>query len=273
MMKKLYYAFLFLTCFVSAQDLMLKGVIDFTVPSGGSDGKALHLYVVNDIADLSLYGIGVANNGGGTDGQEYTFPVMAASAGDHIFLPRSIAAMTSYFESLNHFQIVIESTVASQNGDDAIELFFNGEVIETFGDIDCQATADVPCPNYEFHEDAWAYKEDGVWIFAEAQCTDDSLTSSDSNCPYPFLDPALSNENFDSQSFSMYPNPVNGGQVSIQSFFEGEKNIQVFDMNGRNVLSLQTVADNFDVSTLKTGFYLVQLTANNQKVVAKLAVN
>jgi len=50
-------------------DLMLQGIIDFSVPSAGSDGKALHLVANSDIADLSTYGIGVANNGGGTDGQ------------------------------------------------------------------------------------------------------------------------------------------------------------------------------------------------------------
>jgi hypothetical protein len=61
-----------------------------TVPSGGNDGKALHVIAnVNDIANLSLYGIGVANNGGGTDGQEYTFPAVSVSAGDNIMVARS----------------------------------------------------------------------------------------------------------------------------------------------------------------------------------------
>ena len=51
---------------INAQDLVLQGIIDFDVPSAGSDGKAIHVLVVNDIDNLSLYGIGVANNGGGT---------------------------------------------------------------------------------------------------------------------------------------------------------------------------------------------------------------
>ena len=41
--------------------MMLQGIIDFTVPEGGSDGKAIHLYVNEDISDLAQYGIGVAN--------------------------------------------------------------------------------------------------------------------------------------------------------------------------------------------------------------------
>ena len=49
-----------------------------------------------DIADLAQYGIGVANNGGGTDGQEYTFPEGSATAGQHILIARSLEAMESY---------------------------------------------------------------------------------------------------------------------------------------------------------------------------------
>ena len=272
-MKKLYYSIFFLSCLVSAQDLVLKGIIDFTVPEGGSNGKALHLQAVNDIADLSLYGIGIANNGGGTDGVEFTFPVISANAGDHIFLPRSITAMTAYFESLDHFQIVIEDGIATQNGDDAVELFFNGEVIETFGDIDCQpATAD-DCPGFPNYEDAWAYKETDTWFFADAQCTDDSTTSASSNCPYPFLDPALSNSVFDAQSFAVYPNPTNSSVVNFNSNLVGEKNIQIFDMNGRLVLNTVTNENAINIQSLNRGFYLIQMTIDNQTKVTKLAVN
>ena len=40
--------------------------------------KGLVFYAHNDIA---VYGAGVANNGGGTDGQEYTFPAQSMSNG------------------------------------------------------------------------------------------------------------------------------------------------------------------------------------------------
>ena len=43
-----------------------------------------------DIADLSNYGIGVANNGGGTDGEEYVLPEGSAVAGQHILIARSL---------------------------------------------------------------------------------------------------------------------------------------------------------------------------------------
>ena len=47
----------------NASDLVISGVIDG--PLTGGIPKAVELYVVNDIADLSVYGIGTANNGGG----------------------------------------------------------------------------------------------------------------------------------------------------------------------------------------------------------------
>ena len=56
---------------------MILGIVD---PDGGDEpggtgstnyaARAVELYVINDIPDLSKYGVGVANNGGGTDGIE-----------------------------------------------------------------------------------------------------------------------------------------------------------------------------------------------------------
>ena len=141
-------------CSVTAEDgmMVLQGIIDFTVPSGGSDGKALHVLVTEDIADLTNYGIGVANNGGGTDGQEYTFPEGSATAGQHILIARSLEAMESY--GMTGFDHVLEaSSSISQNGDDAIELFFYSEVIDIFGDTDTDGTGQI-----------WEYQE--VWSYA-----------------------------------------------------------------------------------------------------------
>nr|WP_269519637.1 hypothetical protein [Alteromonas sp. BMJM2] len=52
-----------------ANDIVISGVIDGPLSSGVP--KAVQLYVINDVADLSEYGIGSANNGGGSDGEEY----------------------------------------------------------------------------------------------------------------------------------------------------------------------------------------------------------
>ena len=165
--------------------MMLQGIIDFTVPSGGSDGKAIHLYVNEDIADLAQYGIGVANNGGGTDGQEYTFPTAAPTAGQHILVVRSVEAMDAYMNASAIFDHVFvdDSGDITQNGDDAIELYFLGGVVEVFGDVDVDGTGEA----WEYL-DSWAYKVNGEWTYGGVNCTDGSTTSCDSGCPYPFAD-------------------------------------------------------------------------------------
>ena len=173
-----------------SSDLVLTGIIDFTVPSGGSNGKAIHLTATDTISDLSIYGIGVANNGGGTDGQEYTFDPISILPGEDILVARSISAMTSYFDTcFIEFEHVLQANGnISQNGDDAIELFMSGSVVETFGYINASGLGQ--CWQYT---DSWAYKDTssldtcagGNWIFGGVDCTDGSTTSYSSNCPYP----------------------------------------------------------------------------------------
>ena len=57
-----------------AQDLVITGVVDG--PLTGGTPKAIEFCALNDIPDLSAYGFGSANNGGGSDGEEFTFPAV-----------------------------------------------------------------------------------------------------------------------------------------------------------------------------------------------------
>ena len=170
--------------------LILHGIIDFDLASGGATGKAIHLYASKNISDLSVYGIGVANNGGGTDGQEYTFPSMSLTQGDHILLARDTNEMSTYFDvCFSSFNVVLQATNSiSQNGNDAIELFENGSIIETFGDPNVDGTGEP----WEY-KDSWAYKDNSGsvvfgtnnWLMGSVDCTDGSVTTLSSNCPYP----------------------------------------------------------------------------------------
>jgi hypothetical protein len=168
--------------------LALQGIIDFTTPD--SYLKAIHLVASDDIADLSAYGIGVATNGGGTDGEELELSG-SATAGDHILVARSSGATATiadvYMNASNTFdQVLIYNNASAglgHNGNDAIELFFNDAVIETFGDADVDGTGEA----WEY-TDSWAWKEDdGTWTNAEVNCTDGSFMMWDSGCVYPFV--------------------------------------------------------------------------------------
>ena len=172
-------------------NLELAGVLDLDVPTGGSTGKAIHVRALQNISDLSIYGIGIANNGGGTDGQEYTFPSISLNIGEDVIVCRDTVAINSYFVGCSPFNLVIldDQAVITQNGDDAIELFENGIVIETFGDINVDGTGEP----WEY-KDSWAYKDasgsvtfNGLnWVMGGVDCTDGSTTSISSNCQYPY---------------------------------------------------------------------------------------
>jgi hypothetical protein len=176
------------SCVLPTGVLDLVGVMDFTVPEGGAAGKAIHLVALADISDLSIFGIGVANNGGGTDGQEYTLCPESVSAGDDILIVRDADAMAAYFSNcFAEFELVCaEGTDGiSQNGDDAIELFEMGIVIETFGDADVNGSGEA----WEY-TDSWAYQDtDGEWTYGEVNCTDDSDNIYGTNCLYPICSP------------------------------------------------------------------------------------
>jgi uncharacterized protein YjdB len=175
-------------CFNSCEackniDLQLKGIMDFTTPAAGVAGKAIHVKVDKNIPNLNIYGIGVANNGGGTDGQEYTFPNIAVTAGTNILVVRDSQALADYFGMCwSAFDLVLIDPTGniSQNGDDAIELFRANAVVETFGDINKDGTG-----LYWDYEDAWAYKADTGWVYATPNCTDGTTTMYDADCRYP----------------------------------------------------------------------------------------
>ena len=88
------------------------------------------------LAPFSLYGIGGANNGGGTDGEEFTFDAIAVTAGTYIYITNTADGFLSFFG----FEADYQSGAMSINGDDAIELCENGNVVDTFGDINMDGT-------------------------------------------------------------------------------------------------------------------------------------
>ena len=162
-------------------NLILQGIIDFNVQEGAANGRALHFLATGEIADLSIYGFGIANGGDGSDGQEYTFEAIQVAAGDDILVLRNTTAMSNYLgDCYAAFEHIYTNTGVNGSGDDAIELFMNGSVVETFGDIQNDGTGEV----WEY-TDSWAYKVDDDWTYGALNCTDNSTTIFNSSCLYP----------------------------------------------------------------------------------------
>ncbi len=169
-----------------ATDLLITGVIDG--PLTGGLPKAVELYVVNDIPDLSIFGVGGANNGGGSDGEEFTFPADSATAGQFIYLATEAIEFTNFFGFAPDYT---DGTAVSINGDDAIELFQNGAVIDTFGDINVDGSGQP----WEYL-DGWAYRVSGTgangtlfnitnWPFSGPNALDGETSNATAAVPFP----------------------------------------------------------------------------------------
>jgi hypothetical protein len=174
----------FESCNACQANLELKGITDFITPLAGSSGKAIYMVATGNIKNLSAYGIGIANNGNGTNGQEYRFPNMSVSSGSQIVVIRDSAALAAYMSSCwsNFTHVFVDSFgVINQNGNDAVELFRVGDVIETFGDINQNGTGQP----WEY-TGSWAFKNSSnTWTYGELNCTDSTTTIFDADCIFP----------------------------------------------------------------------------------------
>lgn len=168
-----------------AQDLIITGAFDG--PLSGGIPKLMELYVINNISDMSIYGVSSVTNGGGTTGApEFTFPAVSATAGSYIWIATDSTSVNTYFGVYPHYT----NNFMSVNGDDALELFMNGTVVDVFGDVDADGTG-LPWD----YLDGWGYRNDGTtgsstltlsnWSFSGANATDGCTTNASCASQFP----------------------------------------------------------------------------------------
>ena len=98
----------------------------------GGNPKSIMLQAVAPVADLTAWGVGSANNGGGSDGQEFTLPAGSAAAGDvFVIVPNAVSQDFFANNFVQDFTLLVNGA-ANINGDDAIELFGGGNVVDVF---------------------------------------------------------------------------------------------------------------------------------------------
>ncbi|MBU2996697.1 endonuclease [Cellulophaga baltica] len=155
-------------------------------PLTGGVPKGVELYVTEDIDDLSVYGLGSANNGGGTDGEEFTFDAVAVTAGTFIYVASESVEFANFFG----FEPTYTSGAMAINGDDAVELFMDGVVVDVFGEIDVDGSGQA----WEY-TDGWAYRVENTvpdtafaienWTFSGADALDDQIDNATASLPVP----------------------------------------------------------------------------------------
>ena len=71
---------------------------------------------------------------------------------------------------------------------------------------------------------------------------------------------------------NLYPNPVDGGFVTIQTPTSDTKQVEVYDILGKLVISTNLVSDTLNVSELNSGIYMVKVTVKSQSNMSKLII-
>ncbi|MEL6868011.1 MAG: hypothetical protein AAFP19_26545, partial [Bacteroidota bacterium] len=178
-----YDAFVRASC--PSESLIITGTYDG--PLSGGNPKGIELYVINDIPDLSIYALGSANNGEGSDGIEFQFPALPALAGTYLYWTSDQELFMDFFGITADY----EDDDALINGNDAVELFKNGVVIDVFGEINIDGTG----TSWEY-KDGWAYRRSGQlpnyglfdfskWTYSGIDNLEGNATNATCDVPFP----------------------------------------------------------------------------------------
>lgn len=113
-----------------------------------------------------------------------------------------------------------------------------------------------------FNPFTYAFREEDDKIYLDITNNEGSVAT--------FWTSTLSTPNFQEIEFSFYPNPVKD-LLHIESPQSEIQKIQIFDMNGKQVLQSDLVGqETIDVSQLKSGVYLLQVETRKVKATRKL---
>ncbi|RMA66353.1 T9SS type A sorting domain-containing protein [Ulvibacter antarcticus] len=86
------------------------------------------------------------------------------------------------------------------------------------------------------------------------------------------FDQLIGTQDFAQDQFSMFPNPATRGYVNISSTTSGAKNVAVYDVLGKQVISTTLTGDRLDISDLNSGIYIVKISQGNTSMTKKLVV-
>jgi len=153
---------------------------------------------------------------------------------------------------LDRFQIAIGS---STNPDD-FTVISSGPYVE----------APIEWTQYEY--DLSAYDGQTVRVGIHCVSNDSFVLQMDSFV----VEGTLGVNDVQSLEMNIYPNPVNGNFVTIQTPLNGTKYVEVFDITGKRLINTSLSADTLEVSSLSAGVYLIKVTVEGQSKTSKLIV-
>jgi predicted extracellular nuclease len=290
-MKKNYILTLLMTiCMTVASYGQYSDLFISMYAEGSSNNKFIEIYNgTGSSIDLSNYMIKGTNNGGDwkearnlsltgsiSDGDVY---VIAADQADASIL--AVADLSLSYESALHY-----------NGDDAIALLKKNdsdvfEVIDIIGATGddpgsgwavagvTNATKDhtlsrkntISGPSSDWTSSAGTDESSSEWVVTGKDTEWTSLGSYTGKSTASLKNNAII-------GFATYPNPVSDGILNISSASGSVKNLTIFNLLGKQVLSssFSGVNKNIDVSSINTGMYILKVTEEGKIATKKLII-
>jgi len=71
---------------------------------------------------------------------------------------------------------------------------------------------------------------------------------------------------------NIYPNPVSNGKIYITSTLNFAKEINIYDVLGKKVVSKRLIGKELNIRDLKPGVYILKIVENNSSATRKLVV-
>jgi plastocyanin len=169
-------------------DLIITGIMDG--PLSGGTPKALEIYAMNDVSDISSYTVQYASNGKATYAVAGQLPAVSMNAGDFYYLTTDSAQFYAY---LGFDADQVNSGWPNGlyiNGDDHVALFKGSYPVDYFGVYQVDGTGE--CWD---HLDGWAYRNNNSspttafdcaeWTFSGTNALDGTSTNASAPNPWP----------------------------------------------------------------------------------------
>jgi len=199
----------------SCGNMMITGIVDGDLPGGLP--KAIEFYATNDIPDLSIYGVSSANNGNPSTEIEFVFPAGNAVAGQYLYLTTNASAFEDFFGFAPDYVDLENPFAPSINGDDAVELFCNGNVIDVYGEVGTNGDGET----WDY-TNGWAQRiagdslnlgvfDDTQWTYSGLNGLDNESTNATAGNPFPIGE-------FTTDFAGICPNSVSETTFSISDF-------------------------------------------------------
>ena len=259
--------------------MTITGVYDGSL-SGGTP-KGVSIFVLKDVEDLSLFGVSSVSNGGGSTAGtvEFSFPAGSVTAGTFIYVSTEAPNFTTFFGMAPTYT----SGSMGINGDDAIELYERGQIIDVYGDVDNDFSGET----FDYL-DGWAYRKSDTgpegttftssnWTYSGVDGLEGGSDNSSATSPFPigtYSIAAASVERNNVLGFTAYPNPITNREFTVSFSNASVKEITIYNVIGKKVLATRFSGSKttINVSSISEGIYILKVMEAGKTATKKLVI-